>query len=66
MSVNEEPHTGGLGAQGLLSHNRKIYLQSQFAPHSKHSLIYNETDNVRLNVIFRRVRVTTAAAERYL
>jgi hypothetical protein len=64
MSVIEEPHTGG--PLGLLSRNRKIYLQSQFATHSKHSLSYNETDNVRVNVTFRRSRVTNVAVERYL
>jgi len=61
MGVIEEPHTGGLGPLGLLSHNRKIYLQIQFAPHSKHTLSYNETDNVHIKVTFRRVWVTIVA-----
>jgi len=65
MSVIDEPHTGALGPLVLLSRNRKIYLQSHFAPHSKHSLSY-ETDNVRLYVTFGRFRVTIVAVERYL
>jgi hypothetical protein len=63
MSVIEEPHTGGIGPLGLLSHNIKIYLQIQFAPHSKHGLSY-ETDNVRINVTFRRGWVTIVAVEK--